>query len=413
MTISEKLSILSDAAKYDVSCSSSGSNRANTKGGIGDAAACGICHSWSDDGRCISLLKVLMTNQCIYDCKYCLNRTSSDVRRAQFTPAELAELTIEFYKRNYIEGLFLSSGVVKSPDYTMECMIEVLSILRNQYRFGGYIHVKIIPGSDAALVDRACHLADRISVNIEVPSQKSLLMLAPQKNREAIIGPMKYISSQKQINAAQRKNSRFLPSFAPAGQSTQMIIGATSENDLQIIRLSQGLYDNYQLKRVYYSAYIPVGSHPSLPAPLTPPPLLREHRLYQADWLLRFYHFRAEELLDEGCPDFSNDLDPKCQWALRNIHLFPIDVNSADYETLLRVPGIGVLSARRIMRSRQLGSLSIGDLKKIGVVLKRARFFITTKHRTEAPFLLAKNAGAVRGYLCDGASNLQYEQLRF
>lgn len=373
-----KLRILSDSAKYDVSCASSGSSRKNTPGGVGSAHTAGICHSWSDDGRCISLLKILFTNRCIYNCAYCINRSSNDLPRASFTPEELAQLTINFYRRNYIEGLFLSSAVFKNPDYTMELLNETVRKLRVEYRFNGYIHLKAIPGADPRLIRQAGMHADRMSVNIELPSERSLKLLAPQKNKNDIITPMNFIRYSIMENQEDKKRYRSTPRFVPAGQTTQLIIGATPEHDLSILSLSQGLYHRLGLKRVYYSAYVPVSDHPFLPS-IHQPPLLREHRLYQADWLLRFYGFSAEELLDESRPNFSLDLDPKCDWAIRNLHLFPVDINRADYETLLRVPGIGVLSARRILAARRVHSLDFEALKKIGVVLKRARFFITCR----------------------------------
>lgn len=379
MNTSEKLMILGDAAKYDASCSSSGSYRKNTNGGIGSGTPAGCCHTFTQDGRCISLLKVLMTNYCIYDCKYCINRSSNDVKRAAFTPTELAELTIEFYKRNYIEGLFLSSGVIKNPDYTMERMTEVLVLLRKKYKFNGYIHIKAIPGADCELIRRAGLLADRMSVNIELPSEESLTKLAPQKSRTNILIPMKYMTEKIAENKSELTVYRHTPKFIPSGQSTQMIIGASPDSDLKILRLAEGLYKKYALKRVYYSAYIPMNDDSALPSLNTKPPLLREHRMYQADWLMRFYGFRAEELLNEERENFSVNLDPKADWALSNMGLFPVDVNTAPYEMLLRVPGIGVKSAMRICKARRVAKLDFDSLKRIGVVLKRAQFFITVK----------------------------------
>lgn len=373
----EKLRILTDAAKYDAACTSSGVDRGKAQDGMGSAAACGICHSFSADGRCISLLKVLMSNACVYDCKYCVNRRSNDTPRATFSPRELADLTIQFYRRNYIEGLFLSSGVIQSPDYTCERMIETLRILREEYRFHGYIHAKAIPGADSLLISRIGSLADRLSVNIELPSQQSLSLLAPDKKKESILRPMQLISGRIEENSTELVKYRHTPKFAPAGQSTQMIIGATPETDLQILRLSERLYQKYRLKRVFYSAYLPVAESPLLPALTTKPPLLREHRLYQADWLLRHYGFTSDELLDEKHPSFHPLVDPKCGWALNHPELFPVEVNRAPYETLLRVPGIGVKSARRIITARRQGRLDYGALKKLGVVLKRAQYFIT------------------------------------
>ncbi|RCX16832.1 putative DNA modification/repair radical SAM protein [Anaerobacterium chartisolvens] len=379
MNLQSKLEILAAAAKYDVSCSSSGSSRKNSPGGIGNAAQCGICHSWSQDGRCISLLKILLTNDCIFNCTYCVNRSSNDVPRASFTPDEVADITINFYRRNFIEGLFLSSAVIKSPDYTMELMIKTVHKLRSEYRFNGYIHMKAIPGADAALISKAGRLADRMSVNIELPSSEGLKLLAPQKNKESIVKPMSFINSRILERQEERRIYKKAPSFVPAGQSTQLIVGATRDSDLKILRLSENLYNRFNLKRVYYSAYVPVLEHPSLPALNAGPPLLREHRLYQADWLLRFYGFSANELLNEGQPDFSIDLDPKSDWAIRNLHMFPVEINIADINTLLRVPGIGVKSARRIAAARRICSLDFDSLKRLGVVLKRARFFITCK----------------------------------
>ena len=328
-------------------------------------------------GRCISLLKILLTNCCMYDCKYCINRCSNSVKRATFTSREVADLTINFYKRNYIEGLFLSSAVIKSPDYTMERLIESVSILRNEYNFNGYIHCKTIPGCSKELIDKLGALVDRLSINIELPSNNSLKLLAPQKEKSGILDPMSYVS--KNIYQNKIDNNKFKKDFVPAGQTTQLIVGATPESDLKILKLSEGLYNKLSLKRVFYSAYIPVVQDRNLPALDTAPPLLREHRLYQADWLLRFYGFKADELLDDNNPNFNNVLDPKCDWALRNIDKFPIEINKADYFTLLRVPGIGVISAKKIIRARRQFSLDFEALKKLGVVLKRAKYFITCK----------------------------------
>jgi putative DNA modification/repair radical SAM protein len=377
MDVMRKLEILSDAAKYDASCSSSGSNRKNTKGGIGNAATTGICHSWAQDGRCISLLKILYTNKCIYDCKYCVNRASNEVERTSFTPKEVVDLTINFYRRNYIEGLFLSSGVERSPDFTMENLVSILKDLRLVHKFNGYIHVKAIPGADPKLIYEAGLYADRMSVNIELPSEKSLKLLAPQKNKADILRPMALIK-QNIIESTEYKKKGFkAPKFTPGGQSTQIMVGATNESDLRVIRLTEGLYDTFGLKRVYYSAYVPVMQHANLPAIQTTPPLLKEHRMYQADWLLRFYGFKAKELLDEINPNFDIDLDPKAFWALNNLDKFPVEINNVPYETLLRIPGIGVTSALRIVRARRLCNLSYDNLKKLGIVLKRARYFIT------------------------------------
>lgn len=381
MTTLEKLTILTDAAKYDVACTSSGVQRRGTRGGIGNAAACGICHSFSADGRCISLLKVLMSNSCSYDCSYCVNRRSNDTPRATFSPRELAELTIQFYRRNYIEGLFLSSGIVRNPDYTAELIIRTLRILREEYRFNGYIHAKGIPGADERLIHQMGLLADRLSINIELPSEKSLSYLAPDKSREAVLRPMSQIDQGILQNRNELTLYRHAPRFAPAGQSTQMIVGATPDTDRQILRLTAGLYRKYHLKRVFFSAYMPVVSDSRLPALHVKPPLLREHRLYQADWLLRFYGFNADEILDDAHPYFNPLVDPKCNWALNHPEYFPVEINRAAYEQLLRVPGIGVKSAQRILRARRVSALRVEDLKKLGVVLKRAQYFITLAGR--------------------------------
>lgn len=417
MDIYEKLKILADSAKYDVSCSSSGVGRRNS-GTIGSTAAAGICHSWSADGRCISLLKVVMSNACVYDCEYCVNRRTADVQRASFEPSELADLTIEFYKRNYIEGLFVSSAVEKSPDYTCEKMIKCLQILRYDKGFAGYIHAKIIPGTDEKLVHRIGLLADRVSVNMELPTEKSLQLLAPQKKPKEIFSPMKqitntliernalvgpgtmfkgqklntpenYISDMKlhggsHLAIGEEPKGIMMPSkrreaFAPAGQTTQMIVGASGETDRQIIRLTENLYHTFKMKRVYYSAYIPVVKSSLLPEQA--PQLAREHRLYQADWLLRFYGFSADELLTEKYPDLDPDLDPKISWALRNIDRFPVEINKAPLSEILRIPGVGNVSALRIVRQRRLSAVKYEDLKKMGVVLKRARYFLTCSGR--------------------------------
>lgn len=380
MELLQKLKILSDAAKYDVACTSSGSARENASGGFGNTVSAGICHSFSSDGRCISLLKILMSNCCAYDCAYCVNRISNDIPRTTFTPEEIVDLTINFYHRNYIEGLFLSSAVVKNPDYTMERITRIVKTLRKEYRFNGYIHIKAIPGADFRLIEEAGRYVDRMSVNIELPTNKGLKLLAPQKKKESILGPMNFISSKITESSEDRRTFRKSPLFVPAGQSTQLIVGATPDHDLRILKLSEGLYRHYKLKRVFFSAYVPVSNNPYLPANIKPP-LLREHRLYQADWLLRFYGFSADELLDDSHPNFNMQLDPKCDWAVRNLHRFPVEVNRADYETLLRVPGIGVRSARRILAARRVSSLDFDDLKKLGVVLKRARYFITCRGR--------------------------------
>ena len=379
MDVSEKLGILTDAAKYDAACTSSGARRGVRQGYIGSTSSSitGCCHSFSADGRCVTLLKVLLTNNCVYDCQYCVNRRSNDTRRAMFTPEELAELTIEFYRRNYIEGLFLSSGVFRDPDYTMELMIRALRILRERYRFNGYIHAKAIPGASPALVEQLGLLADRLSVNIELPSEQGLRTLAPDKTKKALLAPMRQITSRSRENREELVKYRHAPKFAPAGQSTQMIVGASPETDYHILKLTEGMYRKYSLKRVFYSAYIPVAEDSRLPALDTKPPLLREHRLYQADWLLRFYQFKADEILDRDNPNFNPYLDPKCNWAVQHYGLFPVDVNRAPFEMLLRVPGIGPKSARRIWHARKLSSLGLDELKRMGVVLKRAQYFIT------------------------------------
>ncbi|MCL2587984.1 MAG: putative DNA modification/repair radical SAM protein [Oscillospiraceae bacterium] len=379
MEILDKLGILTDAAKYDVACTSSGVDRKGEVGSIGNAMKCGICHSFSADGRCIALLKVLLSNACVYDCSYCVNRKSNDIPRATFEPHELAELMIQFYRRNYIEGLFLSSGVIRNPDYTTEQMIETLALIRNHYRFRGYIHVKAIPGADEKLLATLGLLADRMSINLELPSHDSLKLLAPDKSKESILVPMSKIKTGIEENRTDIAKYRNTPRFVPAGQSTQMIIGATPETDYQIINLSAALYKKYELKRVFYSAYMPMMTGRNLPSLDTKPQLLREHRLYQADWLLRFYEFEAAELLDEKNPNFNPLIDPKCNWALNHYDNFPVEVNKAPYETLLRVPGLGVTSARKIVKARRMGSLDFPDLKKMGVALKRAQYFLTCR----------------------------------
>lgn len=394
MDMFEKLKILGESAKYDASCTSSGVSRRGSDG-VGNAFYGGLCHSFAADGRCISLLKILMTNFCLFDCKYCVNRRSNDVPRARFTPDEIADLTINFYRRNYIEGLFLSSGIIQSPDYTCEQMIEAISILRNKYKFYGYIHAKAIPGADPELINRLGTLADRISVNIELPSQKSLNALAPDKSKSSILLPMGHITNKIKQNSYEIVKYKSAPKFAPAGQSTQMIIGATPDTDFQILRLSEAMYGKYSLKRVFYSAYIPVGDQKLLPPAGTKPPLLREHRLYQADWLLRFYGFKAEEILDEQHQDFNPLLDPKCNWALHHPECFPVEVNKAPYETLLRVPGIGVKSAQRITAARRQSKLDYPDLGKLGVVLKRAVYFILCCGK-RAEGLIVTEAGIMR-----------------
>ena len=374
MEIIDKLKILADSAKYDASCSSSGSKRQNTKNGIGNGDVSGICHSWGADGRCISLLKILMSNNCIYDCKYCINRATKSVKRATFTPREIADLTIAFYKRNYIEGLFLSSAVIKNPNYTMEKLYETITILRTEYKFNGYIHVKTIPGCSQELIQKLGLLVDRTSINIELPSENSLKLLAPQKQKAGILNPMQYIA--KQISISNQETSKYKAKFVPAGQTTQLMVGATPETDLKIMKLSESLYQKLQLKRVYYSAYVAVNQDSNLPV-IAKPPLLRENRLYQADWLLRFYGFKIDDLLDDSHPNFNPLLDPKCDWALRHLENFPVEINKATFWALLKVPGIGVTSAKRIITARRNFNLNFEDLKKLRVVLKRARYFIT------------------------------------
>jgi putative DNA modification/repair radical SAM protein len=450
MSIQRKLEILSDAAKYDVACTSSGVDRKGNGSGIGNSLACGICHTFSADGRCISLLKILFTNECIFDCKYCINRSSNDVVRASFTPLEICELTMEFYRRNYIEGLFLSSGIIVSPDHTMELIFEALRMLREEHHFNGYIHCKAIPGTDPALVEAIGWYTDRMSINLELPTASSLKQLAPHKNRKNILKPMRQIQLRRESNndylgiqdAGRQSNKKSFNAFldngkssdsiilgkegissisddnkinisntmlrenssygniitfpksqpvrqrrryVPAGQSTQMIIGATKESDFNIISVSEALYDNFDLKRVFYSAFVNVNQDNLLPSTQEGPPLLREHRLYQADWLLRFYGFRVTELLNEKNPNFNVLLDPKCDWALRHLEQFPVEVNKADYYTLLRIPGIGVNSARRITAARKSAFLDFKDLKSMGIVLKRAVYFITCNGRMMYP----------------------------
>ena len=373
----EKLNILGNAAKYDVSCSSSGSNRANSGQGLGNAISAGICHSFTEDGRCISLLKVLLTNNCAYDCAYCINRKSNDIPRATFSVTEIVDLTINFYRRNYIEGLFLSSGVVRNPDYTMERLVRVAKDLRLVHKFNGYIHLKAIPGSSEALIADAGLYADRLSVNIEIPTEAHLKLLAPDKNFKDTYTPMLQIRNSITESKEERKSFRSAPKFAPGGQSTQLIIGASPESDHQILSLATSLYQEQQLKRVYYSGFLPVNAYDQRLPALKEPPLVRENRLYQSDWLMRFYFFKADEIVNPLHPNLDLDIDPKLSYALRNLHLYPIDINKADYEMILRVPGIGVQSARMIIQARRYSRLNFDNLKKIGVVLKRAKYFIS------------------------------------
>lgn len=378
MEISEKLRILSDAAKYDVSCSSSGSNRKINKGDLGSVASSGICHSFTPDGRCISLLKVLLSNCCIYDCSYCINRKSNNIERATFTADEVVNLTINFYRRNYIEGLFLSSAIIKDANFTMEILTSIVYKLRNEYNFKGYIHLKAIPGADEELIKKAGSLVDRMSVNLELPSSKSLKLLAPDKSKEDILKPMNLIKNNIIKNKEERKKYKKSPIFVPGGQSTQLIVGATKESDLNILNLSENLYNRFNLKRVYYSAYVPVNSGKNLPE-IKNPPTLREHRLYQGDWLLRVYGFKAEELLNNDVPNFDINFDPKTTYALNNFDLFPVEINTAPYEMLIRIPGIGIRGAKKIVSARRINFLDFLDLKKLGIVLKRAQYFITCK----------------------------------
>jgi putative DNA modification/repair radical SAM protein len=374
--ILEKLKTLAEAAKYDVSCSSSGITRKNTGKELGSASGWGICHSFTEDGRCVSLLKIMLTNHCMFDCAYCVNRRSNDIPRATFSVSELVELTIEFYRRNYIEGLFLSSGVVRNADYTMERLVRVAKDLRINHRYNGYIHLKTIPGASAELMTEAGLYADRLSVNIEIPSEENLKLLAPEKDFQSVLRPMSFIHNRLLETKEEKKKYRHTPRFAPSGQSTQMVIGATPDSDKQILGLASGLYAGQAMKRVYYSGYIPVNNDNRLPA-LGGPPLVRENRLYQSDWLMRFYHFRVDEIVNDAHPNLDLDIDPKLSYALRHPEHFPIDINKADYEMILRVPGIGVKSAQLIVSSRRYGRLTSEHLKKMGIVMKRAQYFIT------------------------------------
>ena len=373
----DKLKILAESAKYDVSCASSGTSRSHKKGQIGSAEGWGICHSFAEDGRCISLLKIMLTNNCIYDCAYCINRRSNDLPRATLSVTELVNLTIEFYRRNYIEGLFLSSGVVRNPDYTMERLVKVVKDLRQVYRFNGYIHLKSIPGASQELVNEAGLYSDRMSVNIEIPNEQSLQLLAPEKDFQSVFTPMRYIQQGMLQSAEERKKFRHAPRFVPAGQSTQMIVGATSDSDKDILHLTSALYKRPSMKRVYYSGFVPVNGYDKRLPALKQPPLVRENRLYQADWLLRFYNFKVDEIVDDSYPDLDLEIDPKLAWALRHPEAFPVDINRADYEMLLRVPGLGVKSAKMILTARRYSRLGTSHLKQIGVVLKKAQYFIT------------------------------------
>lgn len=400
MDLSEKLKILTDGAKYDVACTSSGVDRSNKGKGMGDAHACGICHTFASDGRCVSLLKILYTNECIYDCKYCINRKSNDVPRASFTPDEVCKLTMEFYRRNYIEGLFLSSGILKSPDFTMGLVYETLWKLRNEHHLFGYIHVKAIPGASPEIIEKIGFLADRMSTNLELPTKESLKELAPNKSHKNMLMSMKQIqiglgnlipSSGDGYSLITKTGRKRQSKFVPAGQSTQMIIGATPETDYQLMSVTEYMYKQFKMKRVFYSAFVDVNHNIDAPAPVGPNPLLREHRLYQADWLLRFYGFNVKELLNENYPNFNVVLDPKCDWAVNHLELFPVEIMRADYYTLLRVPGLGVKSARRIMSARRYGVIDFDGLKRMGVVLKRAAYFITCNGKTMFPLRLDKD----------------------
>ena len=417
MSIYEKLQILTDAAKYDVACTSSGVERKGDGTGIGNCSKAGICHSFSADGRCISLLKILFTNECIYDCKYCVNRSSNDVIRTSFTPDEICTLTMEFYRRNYIEGLFLSSGILKNPNYTMELIYAALYKLRHVCNFQGYIHVKAIPGADPILIQKVGFLADRMSVNLELPTAESLRLLAPHKSRKNILAPMRLVQEKSKENRQELTLYKSAPRFVPAGQSTQMIIGASPETDYQILRVAESLYQKFGLKRVFYSAFVAVNEDKALPARTSDgPPLLQEHRLYQADWLLRYYKFEANELLNEKNPNFNIFLDPKCNWALNHLEYFPVEVNRASYDVLLRVPGIGYKSAGRIVKARRFGSLGFEDLRKMGVVLKRALYFITCsgkmmyKTKIEEDYI-TRNLLNTKERLPDSVAGMNYQQL--
>ncbi|WP_312075471.1 putative DNA modification/repair radical SAM protein [Chryseobacterium sp.] len=374
--VKEKLEILADAAKYDVSCSSSGGNRKNKNGGLGDSSASGICHSYTEDGRCVSLLKILLTNHCIYDCIYCVSRKSNDIKRAAFTVEEVVDLTISFYRRNYIEGLFLSSGIFKDADTTMERLVRVAKKLRTEHNFNGYIHLKSIPGASDDLMNEAALYADRLSVNLEIPTESGLKLLAPDKNREDMLQPMRIVQKGIQQYKDEKKIIRSVPKFAPAGQSTQMIVGATQENDLQIIKVADHFYKNYGMKRVYYSGYIPVTVDNRLPAITAEVPVLRENRLYQSDWLMRFYGFKADEILDPNMPFLDLEVDPKLSWALRHLDQFPVNLQTADYQMILRIPGIGVKTAKKILAARRFQVLNIDHLKKLGAAVNRAKYFI-------------------------------------
>lgn len=400
-----KLQVLAESAKYDVSCASSGTTRRSKTASIGNTAGWGICHSFTEDGRCVSLLKIMLTNYCIYDCAYCINRRSNDIPRASFSVNELCELTIEFYRRNYIEGLFLSSGVLNNPDYTMERMIRVIKNLRITHRFNGYIHMKSIPGCSRQLVHEAGLYADRLSVNMEIPTEQNLKFLAPEKSHESVLKPMQFIGQRMLENAEERKKSRFVQRFVPAGQSTQMIVGATNETDKQILKTSNFLYNQSGMKRVYYSGFIPVNSYDKRLPKLKQAPLVRENRLYQADWLLRFYEFQVDEIVNDAFPHLDLEIDPKLSWALRNPEFFPVDINKADYHDLLRVPGIGVKSAKLIVVTRRYTKLNARDLKKIGIVLKKAQYFITCHELSRLNTVNDSSPEYIRSLLVPGKKN--------
>ena len=374
--ILEKLNILADAAKYDVSCSSSGGNRKNTNKGLGDSHSSGICHTYTEDGRCVSLLKILLTNHCIYDCLFCVSRKSNDVKRAAFTVEEVVELTMNFYRRNYIEGLFLSSGIFKNADFTMERLLLVVKKLRLEHNYNGYIHLKTIPGASDELIREAGLYADRMSINLEMPTEAGLKLLAPEKNHADVIKPLSFIQQNIAQFSADKKLIKHVPKFVPAGQSTQMVIGATPETDKEIMYMANAFYKNFSLKRVYYSGYVPISNDTRMPILGTQPPLLRENRLYQTDWLMRFYGFKVQEILNDANPNLDVDIDPKLSWAIRNMQHFPVDINKADYAMILRIPGIGVGSAKKIVQARKFGKLRIDQLKKIGVAYNRAKHFI-------------------------------------
>lgn len=374
--IREKLNILADAAKYDVSCSSSGGTRKNTNKGLGDSHTSGICHTYTEDGRCVSLLKILLTNHCIYDCLFCVSRKSNDVKRAAFTVDEVVELTMNFYRRNYIEGLFLSSGIFKNADFTMERLLLVVKKLRLEQNYNGYIHLKTIPGASDELIKEAGLYADRMSINLEMPTEAGLKLLAPEKNHEEVIKPLAFVQQQISQFTADKKLIKHVPKFVPAGQSTQMVIGATPESDKDIMYTANAFYKNFSLKRVYYSGYVPISNDTRMPILGTQPPLLRENRLYQTDWLMRFYGFKVQEILNDANPNLDIDIDPKLSWAIRNMQHFPVDINTADYKMILRIPGIGVMSAQKIVQARKFGKLRIDQLKKIGVAYNRAKHFI-------------------------------------